>query len=213
MMNKSIADIRKDYTLKTLDEADVLKNPFQQFETWWNEALESNIEEVNAMTLSTVNNENKPTSRTVLLKGFDTEGFSFFTNYNSAKGQGINKNINVSLCFYWKELQRQVRIEGEAKKLSDQENDEYFNSRPLGSKIGAWASPQSQVIKSRTVLDENENRIQKEFGENVKRPIHWGGYKIIPCYFEFWQGRASRLHDRIAFTLENNNWKIERLAP
>ncbi len=128
-MNKSIADIRKDYTLKTLDEADVLKNPFQQFETWWNEALESNIEEVNAMTLSTVNNENKPTSRTVLLKGFDTEGFSFFTNYNSAKGQGINKNINVSLCFYWKELQRQVRIEGEAKKLSDQENDEYFNSR------------------------------------------------------------------------------------
>lgn len=212
-MNKSIADIRKDYTLKTFDEADVLKNPFQQFEIWWDEALESNIDEVNAMTLSTVNNENKPTSRTVLLKGFDLEGFSFFTNYNSAKGQDITNNNNVSLCFYWRELQRQVRIEGKAKKLSDQENDVYFNSRPLGSKIGAWASPQSQVIKSRTVLEENEIRIKQEFGENVQRPNHWGGYKITPSYFEFWQGRASRLHDRIAFTLENNNWKIERLAP
>ncbi len=211
-MNKSIADIRKDYTLKTLDEADVLKSPFQQFEAWWNEALESNIDEVNAMALSTCH-QNKPSSRIVLLKGYDHEGFSFFTNYNSSKGKQINENKQVALCIFWKELQRQIRIEGVAKKLTNQENDEYFNSRPLGSKIGAWASPQSQVIKNRMILEENEKRIQQEFGENVQRPIHWGGYKIIPHYFEFWQGRASRLHDRIAFSLVNNNWKIERLAP
>lgn len=212
-MNKSIADIRKDYTLKTLDEADVSANPFQQFETWWNEAISSDIDEANAMSLSTINHLNKPTSRTVLLKGFDEEGFSFFTNYNSSKGHQIEKNTNVALCFFWKELQRQIRIEGVAKKLTDKENDDYFNSRPLGSRIGAWASPQSEVIKNRTVLEENEKKIQQEFGDNIKRPDHWGGYKVIPNYFEFWQGRASRLHDRIAFTLENNNWKIVRLAP
>ena len=212
-MNKSIADIRKDYTLKTLDEADVSANPFQQFETWWNEAISSDIDEANAMSLSTINHLNKPTSRTVLLKGFDEEGFSFFTNYNSSKGHQIEKNTNVALCFFWKELQRQIRIEGVAKKLTDKENDDYFNSRPVGSRIGAWASPQSEVIKNRTVLEENEKKIQQEFGDNIKRPDHWGGYKVIPNYFEFWQGRASRLHDRIAFTLENNNWKIVRLAP
>ncbi len=212
-MNKSIADIRKDYTLKTLDEADVSANPFQQFETWWNEAISSDIDEANAMSLSTINHLNKPTSRTVLLKGFDEEGFSFFTNYNSSKGHQIEKNTNVALCFFWKELQRQIRIEGVAKKLTDKENDDYFNSRPIGSRIGAWASPQSEVIKNRTVLEENEKKIQQEFGDNIERPNHWGGYKVIPNYFEFWQGRASRLHDRIAFTLENNNWKVVRLAP
>jgi pyridoxamine 5'-phosphate oxidase len=212
-MIKSIADIRKDYTLQTLNEADVSVNPFQQFETWWNEALASNIDEVNAMTLSTINQLNKPTSRTVLLKGFDQDGFSFFTNYNSAKGRDINFNHNVSLCFFWKELQRQIRIEGIATKLSDQENDEYFNSRPIGSRIGAWASPQSQVIKSRSILEENEKKLQQEFGNDIKRPSHWGGYKVIPNYFEFWQGRASRLHDRISFSLENDHWKIQRLAP
>lgn len=212
-MNKSIADIRKDYTLKTLDEADVSANPFQQFETWWNEVISSDIDEANAMSLSTINHLNKPTSRTVLLKGFDEEGFSFFTNYNSSKGHQIENNSNVALCFFWKELQRQIRIEGVAKKLTDKENDDYFNSRPIGSRIGAWASPQSEVIKNRTVLEENEKKIQQEFGDNIERPNHWGGYKVIPNYFEFWQGRASRLHDRIAFTLENNNWKIVRLAP
>lgn len=212
-MNKSTADIRKDYTLKTLDEKDVLNNPFQQFEIWWNEAIDSNIDEVNAVTLSTINQQKKPTSRIVLLKGFDIEGFSFFTNYNSSKGNQIEKNANVALCFFWKELQRQVRIEGVATKLSDEANDEYFNSRPLGSRIGAWASPQSEVIKSRTVLEENEKKIQEEFGDNIKRPNHWGGYKVIPNYFEFWQGRSSRLHDRICFDFENNNWKITRLAP
>ena len=212
-MNKSTADIRKDYTLKTLDEKDVLNNPFQQFEIWWNEAIDSNIDEVNAVTLSTINQQKKPTSRIVLLKGFDIEGFSFFTNYNSSKGNQIEKNANVALCFFWKELQRQVRIEGVATKLSDEANDEYFNSRPLGSRIGAWASPQSEVIKSRTLLEENEKKIQEEFGDNIKRPNHWGGYKVIPNYFEFWQGRSSRLHDRICFDFENNNWKITRLAP
>lgn len=212
-MSKSIADIRKDYTLKTLDEKDVLNNPFQQFETWWNEAIDSNIDEVNAVTLSTINQQKKPTSRIVLLKGFDIEGFSFFTNYNSSKGNQIEKNANVALCFFWKELQRQVRIEGVATKLSDKENDDYFNSRPLGSKIGAWASPQSQVIENRSVIEQNEKRIKEEFGDEIKRPDHWGGYKVIPNYFEFWQGRPSRLHDRICFDFENNIWKITRLAP
>ena len=212
-MSKSIADIRKDYTLKTLDEKDVLHHPFQQFEQWWNETISSDIDEANAMILSTINHLNKPTSRTVLLKGFDEEGFSFFTNYNSSKGHQIENNTNVALCFYWKELQRQVRIEGVATKLSDEANDEYFNSRPLGSRIGAWASPQSQVIENRSVIEQNEKRIKEEFGDNIKRPDHWGGYKVIPNYFEFWQGRPSRLHDRICFDFENNIWKISRLAP
>lgn len=212
-MNKSIADIRKDYTLKTLDESDVLPNPIQQFEVWWNEALSSDIDEVNAMNLATVNALNKPTTRIVLLKGFDKEGFTFFTNYKSAKAENLLQNPNAALCFFWKELQRQIRIEGVVTKIADQESDAYFNSRPLASRIGACASPQSKVIRSRSVLEENEKKIIAEFGENIKRPTHWGGYKLIPNYFEFWQGRASRLHDRIAFTLENHIWKIERLAP
>ena len=212
-MNKSIADIRKDYTLKTLDESDVLVNPLQQFEVWWNEAIASDIDEVNAMNLSTVNSLNKPTSRIVLLKGFDKEGFTFFTNYKSAKGEDLQLNPNAALCFFWKELQRQIRIEGVVKKITDQENDAYFNSRPLGSRIGAWASPQSKVIANRLVLEENEKQIQQEFGDDIKRPPHWGGYKLIPNYFEFWQGRSNRLHDRIAYIPLNENWKIQRLAP
>ena len=214
-MSKSIADIRKDYSLKTLNESDVLDNPFEQFSIWWNDAVASDIDEVNAMNLATINQQLKPTSRTVLLKGFDDNGFIFFTNYNSSKGHQIENNTNVALCFFWKELQRQVRIEGIAKKISDEANDTYFNSRPYGSKVGAWASPQSQIIESRDILVQNEEQIIKEFTEeNITRPDHWGGYSVLPNYFEFWQGRSNRLHDRICYQLnENAQWKTARLAP
>ena len=214
-MSKSIADIRKDYSLKTLNESDVLDNPFEQFSIWWNDAVASDIDEVNAMNLATINQQLKPTSRTVLLKGFDDNGFIFFTNYNSSKGHQIENNTNVALCFFWKELQRQVRIEGIAKKISDEANDTYFNSRPYGSKVGAWTSPQSQIIESRDILVQNEEQIIKEFTvENITRPDHWGGYSVLPNYFEFWQGRSNRLHDRICYQLnENAQWKIARLAP
>ncbi len=212
-MNTSIADIRKDYTLKSLSEKDVDGSPFNQFTIWWNEAVASNIDEVNAMTLSTVKVNLAPASRIVLLKGFSEKGFTFFTNYQSAKGEQLFHNPNASLCFFWKELQRQVRVEGLVEKVSTDVSNEYFNSRPEGSKLGAWASPQSKVIKSRDILIENEEAFKKQFGENIKRPNHWGGYILKPNYIEFWQGRSNRLHDRICYTLENENWNIERLAP
>ena len=212
-MNPTIADIRKDYTLKSLLETDVSDNPFNQFSIWWNEAMASDIDEVNAMTLATVKANLKPAARTVLLKDFDKNGFTFFTNYNSAKGEQLLHNSNAALCFFWKELQRQVRIEGVVNKVDAAISDSYFNSRPIGSKLGAWASPQSKVIDSREVLVKNEEAFKQQFGENINRPPHWGGYIVKPNYIEFWQGRSNRLHDRICYTLENENWKIERLAP
>ena len=212
-MNTAIADIRKDYTLKSLSEEDVKHNPFEQFAIWWAEAIASNIDEVNAMTLATVSKTLKPTARIVLLKDYDTAGFTFFTNYNSQKGEDLLQNPNATICFFWKELQRQIRIEGIVEKVSNEINDEYFNSRPEGSKLGAWASPQSKTIESRNVLIENEARFKEQFGSQIQRPPHWGGYKLMPNYFEFWQGRSNRLHDRICYQLEDNNWKIERLAP
>lgn len=213
-MNSSIADIRKDYTLKSLSELDVAINPFDQFAFWWNEAVASEIDEVNAMTLATVSKLLKPTARIVLLKDYDAVGFTFFTNYNSHKGEDLLQNPNATICFFWKELQRQIRIEGVVSKVSDEINDEYFNSRPAGSKLGAWASPQSQVIENRDVLIKNEENYKANFENNIiPRPPHWGGYKLIPNYFEFWQGRSNRLHDRITYTIENGLWKIARLAP
>ncbi|MBA4197214.1 MAG: pyridoxamine 5'-phosphate oxidase [Chitinophaga sp.] len=212
-MFSSIADIRKDYSLQTLTEADVASNPFTQFTKWWNEAIESKIEEVNAFTLATISKENKPSARIVLLKGYNENGFVFFTNYNSNKGNNLAVNPNAAMLFFWKELERQVRIEGTAEKISEKESEEYFHSRPIGSQIGAWASPQSKVIANRSILEANETQYKQQFGENVPKPPHWGGYIIKPVLFEFWQGRSSRLHDRIQYTSENNNWKIERLAP
>ncbi len=212
-MNNSVADIRKDYTLKSLSENDVTSNPLSQFSVWWNEAIDSNIDEVNAMTLSTIKQNLSPASRIVLLKDFSENGFTFFTNYQSAKGEQLFENPNAALCFFWKELQRQVRIEGVVERVSAAINDEYFNSRPTGSKLGAWASPQSKVIESREILIQNEENYKKQFGGNIIRPPHWGGYILKPNYIEFWQGRSNRLHDRICYTLENNHWKIERLAP
>ncbi len=214
-MITNIADIRKDYMLRTLDESEVDNNPFNQFTKWWGEAIDSKIEEVNAMTVSTVTQENKPAARICLLKGYDENGFVFYTNYMSAKGSEIANNSNVCLLLFWKELERQVRIDGIATKVDTAESDEYFCSRPVGSRIGAWCSPQSQVIEGRHILEENVRKYTEKFKdtEDVPRPPHWGGYRIKPVTIEFWQGRSSRLHDRILYTAEGNKWRIQRVAP
>lgn len=209
----NIGNIRTDYLLKTLSKSDVAVNPMEQFQTWWKEAVHSEIEEVNAMTLATATPNGVPSARIVLLKEFDENGFEFFTNYDSRKGHDMLENPNVALVFFWKELQRQVRIEGIVEKVSAKESDDYFHSRPIGSQIGAWASPQSQVIANRNVLETNDAKYAAEFGEKVPRPEHWGGYRVRPVKIEFWQGRHSRLHDRILYSKISDSWKIERLAP
>ena len=211
----TIAAIRKEYKLQTLAEKDVLKNPFSQFDKWWQEAINSNLEEVNAMTLATASADGMPDARIVLLKGVDEKGFVFFTNYESTKGHQILENPRASLVFFWAALERQVRISGLVSLTSSTVSDKYFDSRPEGSRIGAWASPQSQVIESREWLEEKEKRLKEESMEHPKhRPPYWGGYLVKPTRMEFWQGRPSRLHDRILYTLQGNgHWKIERLAP
>ncbi len=209
----NIAAIRKEYKLKSLLESEVTVDAIEQFSIWWKDALDSNLDEVNAMTVATASKEGIPSARIVLLKGFDENGFVFFTNYNSAKGLNIAENKHATLLFFWKELERQVRINGILEKIDDITNDEYFKSRPYGSQIGAWSSPQSKIINSRHLLDENAEKYQKQFGNDVPRPSHWGGYLLRPKNIEFWQGRSNRLHDRLLYTLEGNSWKIERLAP
>ena len=211
----SIADIRRDYSHKSLSEKDVNANAILQFETWWNEALNSKIDEPNAMTLATASIDGLPSARIVLLKEFSETGFIFFTNYESYKAQQLAENPKACLVFFWKELERQVRITGLIQKINGQQSDAYFNSRPESSRIGAWASPQSRVIESRNWLDEKFNELVKQMeGTEIKRPPHWGGYIVKPVVIEFWQGRPSRLHDRIQYTLdESGSWKIERLAP
>ena len=211
----SISDIRKEYILQSLSESDIEKNPIRQFDKWWDQAIESGIEEVNAMILATADLSGKPSARIVLLKGYNDSGFIFFTNYNSHKGSEIEHNPNVCLNFFWKELERQVRIEGRANKISDEESDLYFNSRPISSRIGAWASPQSKVISSREELENSYNQFEKEFSDNeITRPPHWGGYIVQPEKMEFWQGRPSRLHDRIEYNIElDKSWSFVRLAP
>ena len=211
----SIADIRKDYKLQTLSEADVAADPFLQFDKWWNEAVKSEIDEVNAMTLATVDAEGLPAARIVLLKGYDKNGFVFFTNYDSSKGKELAQHPNACLVFFWKEMERQVRISGTTEKISTEESIAYFNSRPDGSKIGAWASPQSLAVAGQAWLKETFNYYRERFkhGE-IPKPPHWGGYRVKPVKIEFWQGRPSRLHDRIQYTLQaEGSWKIERLAP
>ena len=213
-MNKSIADIRKDYSLHSLNESDVASNPIQQFTKWWNDALASEIVEVNAMTLATSSKNGKPSARIVLLKGFDERGFVFFTNYESNKGKALAENPNAALIFFWKEIERQIRIEGVTEKISAAESDTYFFSRPEGSRIGAWASPQSRIINNRNVLEENVQRFSNEFKNSIPRPPHWGGYRVMPELIEFWQGRSNRLHDRIQYTKTGSgSWKVDRLAP
>jgi pyridoxamine 5'-phosphate oxidase len=209
------ADLRREYASHSLLETEVAKDPIKQFEQWWQQAVQSEIVEANAMTLATASTDGMPSARVVLLKGFDSSGFVFFTNYNSYKSMQLHENPKACLVFYWKEVERQVRITGLVEKISDEENDAYFNSRPVGSRIGAHASPQSQVIESREWLDENYNHLTSILdANNIKRPVHWGGYRVKPVIIEFWQGRPSRLHDRLQYSLEDSGlWKIERLAP
>jgi pyridoxamine 5'-phosphate oxidase len=214
-MEKNIAGIRKEYQLQSLLETEVADNPFKQFNNWWDDALKSKIDEVNAMTLATVDPDGIPSARIVLLKGFDEQGFVFFTNYNSRKANDLARNNRACLVFFWKELERQVRISGIAEKISTEENIVYFNSRPDGSKIGAWASPQSLVVAGKAWLKETFDYYKERFkhGE-IPKPPHWGGYRIKPFKVEFWQGRPNRLHDRIQYTLQKDGiWKIGRLAP
>lgn len=211
----SIADLRKEYKLQSLSEKDVSENPVLQFQKWFGEALQAQIEEVNAMTVATASSDGIPSARIVLLKAFSQKGLIFYTNYNSFKAQQIAENPRACLVFFWKELERQVRITGIVEQVSETESNEYFESRPAASRIGAWASPQSQVIESREWLEANEARMLQQFGDApITRPAHWGGYIVKPVNFEFWQGRPGRLHDRIQYALiQDGSWKRERLAP
>jgi len=214
-MSYNIADIRKDYQMQSLLETDVAQDPFDQFANWWDDAMKSELDEINAMTLATASATGMPAARIVLLKSFSADGFVFFTNYNSQKGIELQENPFASLVFFWKELERQVRISGRVEKVSAAESDAYFHSRPEGSRIGAWASPQSSVIASREVIETNITMIEQQFTEGeISRPPHWGGYVVIPEVIEFWQGRPSRLHDRIQYSkMAAGSWNVERLAP
>lgn len=212
LTNEEIASLRVDYTLKRFDEDDVHDNPIEQFRIWFNEAVQARVNEPNAMTLATVKSDLTPSARIVLLKGVHDEGFTFFTNYHSRKGQELEHNPNVAAVFCWLELQRQVRIEGTVTPLSDRENDEYFYSRPAGSQAGAIASFQSRVLESREELEQRHNAILAA-NEPLTRPAYWGGYLIRPVLIEFWQGRSSRLHDRLEFKLNKGIWIRNRLSP
>jgi len=197
-----------------LNESDVDPNPLKQFEVWYGEALASGVPEADAMTLATATTDGAPDARIVLLKSFDGRGFVFFTNYQSRKAQELAANGRACLLFYWLPLKRQVRIEGTVEKVSAAESDDYFHTRPWGSKLGAWASDQSRVITSRENLEKRFAEFESEFADNVPRPPHWGGYRLIPTAIEFWQGRDNRLHDRIRYRLQQDkSWRIERLAP
>jgi pyridoxamine 5'-phosphate oxidase len=209
----NIADLRKDYKLAALSESDVAPSPFTQFDKWLGEAISANVPEPNAMTLATVGEDQRPSTRIVLIKGFDQRGPVWFTNYESRKGRELAANHAAALQFHWVELERVVRVEGHVEKVSDADSDAYFNSRPLDSRIGAWASPQSQPISSRAVLVARAAEYGAKFMLKPPRPPHWGGYRMVPDRFEFWQGRSSRLHDRIVYSLAGSAWKIERLAP
>lgn len=209
---KNIKDLRIDYRKSELDIQDLSDEPILLFQKWLSEVVNLSID-ANAFVLSTVNSEGIPSSRVLLLKDVSENGFSFFTNYSSRKSKEIEKNPNVCMNFFWKNFERQVRVTGIISKLSDQESEEYFNSRPYESRIGAWCSPQSKVIESRDVLENKFEELKKKYPNEVPRPQNWGGYTISPTQIEFWQGRASRLHDRFLYSKEGENWRIERLAP
>lgn len=213
-MTLHLEDIRQEYRKSELHEAQVNGNPIVQFSKWFEDAVHAQVPEVNAMTLATCNNAGIPSARIVLLKGVSERGFSFFTNYLSEKGEDMAKNPNVALVFFWQQLERQVRIAGSIEKLSVQESTIYFHSRPKGSQLGAWASTQSEEIPNREHLQKRLAALELEYTDKqVPKPPHWGGYVVKPTSMEFWQGRPSRLHDRIRYTLHDQDWKIARLAP
>lgn len=210
----SIADLRQEYAKHELGRDNVDGNPIEQFQTWFDEALDAEVEEPNAMTLATTDATGRPAARIVLLKGLDERGFVFYSNYESQKGEQIAANPNVALVFWWEPLERSVRVEGIAEKLPEDESTEYFKSRPHGSQLGAWASPQSRVIDGREVLEKRLDLVESEYEEGeVPRPPHWGGYVVRPREVEFWQGRPNRLHDRLRYRQTDDGWALERLAP
>ncbi|MFZ4633317.1 MAG: pyridoxamine 5'-phosphate oxidase [Saprospiraceae bacterium] len=211
----NVADLRRAYALAAFSEQDAAADPFEQFGRWFDEALNAQLHEPNAMTLATADATGRPSARTVLLKGFDARGFVFYTNYNSRKGQDLSANPYASLLFWWGELERQVRIEGPVEKVSEGESEAYFQSRPRDSQLGAWASPQSQVIVDRGVIETTMADLKSTYADQPVLPLppHWGGYRVIPDHFEFWQGRESRLHDRIRYTPLGDGWVLDRLAP
>jgi pyridoxamine 5'-phosphate oxidase len=213
-MNTQLADLRNEYSQSELNEDSVDKNPISQFDIWFSQALKSEILEPNAMILATVNSEGQPSQRTVLLKAFDKKGFVFYTNYTSRKAKEIETNPNVSLLFPWYGLERQVIIQGTTEKVSQTESLKYFLSRPVGSQLGAWVSHQSSVITSRSILEMKLREMKDKFKDGkIPLPDFWGGYRVIPHSFEFWQGRPNRLHDRIHYDLDGRDWMISRLAP
>lgn len=209
-----LRDIRTNYQKFELNEETVNNDPILQLTAWLNDAIENQKADPTAMVLSTIDREGNPESRIVLLKELKAEGLIFFTNYDSKKGQQISMHPQVSVVFFWPEMERQIKIKGNVEKISENDSENYFLSRPLESQLGAWASPQSRVIKNRQILEENYIHFQRYFQEHeIKKPPHWGGYLIRPEYFEFWQGRANRLHDRIEFQKSGETWIIQRLAP
>ena len=215
MVAKDLANYRKNYSKSSLEESHLAASPFELFKNWFEDAdKDSKIEEANAMSLSTVGKDMKPRTRVVLLKEFNAHGFVFFTNYMSNKGQALAENPFACISFFWASQERQVIIEGKVEKISAEDSDTYFNSRPLGSRLGALASPQSKVISDRDFLEDELRKVQEQFKSEIpKRPNHWGGYLLIPSYFEFWQGRENRLHDRIRYDFDNKSWSSVRLAP
>jgi pyridoxamine 5'-phosphate oxidase len=210
-----LESLRSNYALSGLHETDLLETPFQQFQLWLEQAIAAELPEPNAMTLATLSEEGKPIARMVLLKGLDEKGFVFYTNYDSAKGKQLTETNWAALVFWWAGLERQVRVEGTVEKVSSEESDAYFQSRPKASQLGAWASPQSQAIKNRDILEKRLAQLEEKYAtEKVPRPPHWGGFRVIPTAIEFWQGRPSRLHDRIRYELdEKGDWFYQRLAP
>lgn len=213
MTEKEIQDLRRQYTKSSLTSKNVNKDPFKQFSKWFSEVMSSDFLEPNAMTLSTSTPDGKPSARVLLLKGFDENGFVFYSNYKSRKGKELEKNQYASILFYWDKLERQIRIDGKVEKVTPEESDAYFQTRPYKSRLGAWASNQSSVVESRSEIVKQFLKYMVKFKQHVPLPDSWGGYRLVPDAFEFWQGRPNRLHDRIRYKKIKAGWKIERLAP
>lgn len=215
-MDRKVADLRQNYTFTDLLETEVDSDPIKQFASWFEEALNADLLEPNAMTLATASGDGKPSARIVLLKGYDERGFVFYTNYESTKGRQLIANPQAALVFLWDKLERQIRIEGKVAKIDGEESDNYFHSRPVSSQIGAWTSDQSRVIPNREVLKQRQQELTRKYSDGAKipRPPHWGGFRLIPDAIEFWQGRPSRLHDRLVYRLQDDaTWEIVRLSP